>query len=115
MEDVDKLRFQLTALKVKPNYSLNASMEHGGEGFLLNNIFYKTVGGMIRESKFGVCKEKDCAYDMSVKLSNIKVLNMSAYHFAKIERLAFDQEEYYDRLYGQGDVAYYELPYTSLL
>ena len=113
-EELQKLRFQLTAVRYKQNYSLNATLRHKSYSFKLNNIFQKAIGGILTAPDLPVCLESVCAYDLDVKLNGIKSMNIESYLIGKIEKLSIDHyEEYYDKVYKADALTTYELPYET--
>lgn len=109
-----KLRFQLTAVRNEPEYKL-AGHVTGPEGsYTLNNIFQKTVGGILAEPQLPICKRPDCSYALEVSLNNTKVFNLESFLIGQMEKLSIDHfEEYYDRVYTSNEKVFYELPYEE--
>ena len=78
----------------------------------MNNIFEKSVGGILTDPELPVCRDKDCKYSLSINQSKVKVMNIESYLIGKIEKLSIQHyEEYYDRVYKDNQITYYELVY----
>lgn len=112
--DLEKVRFQLTSVKQKPDYSLIASLEHEGSVFMLNSVFKKTVGGALSGSKLPVCKATECVYTLTVHVEKVKTLNIESFLVGKIETLSINHyDDYYDRVYSGNVTTTYKLPYEA--
>ena len=110
--DLKRLRFQLTSIKQKIDYSLSASLSHQNQTFLLNTVFKKSVGGIISEPKLPVCKADSCLYALNVHIEKVKTLNIESYLIGDIEKLSINHyEDYYDRVYESNVVTKYEVVY----
>lgn len=110
--DLQKLRFQLTTVRYKQGYKLNAVMKHMSSTFQLNNVFQRSVGGILSLPDHPVCKETNCSYELAISLSNIKVLNIESFLIGSVEKLSINHyEEYYDKVYKADSITTYELPY----
>lgn len=112
--DLQKLRFQLTSVKQKQDYSMSASLTHGSSTFMLNPIFKKMVGGVLSGSNLPICKDAQCVYTLSIHVEKVKTLNIESYLISDIERLSINHyEDYYDRVYSGNVTTTYLLPYES--
>lgn len=110
--DLQKLRFQLTTVRYKPGYTLNATLNYDSHTFQLNNVFQRSVGGILSLPDLPVCVNANCNYELDINLNNVKVLNIESFLISKVERLSINHyEEYYDKVYKANSVTTYELPY----
>ena len=110
--ELQKLRFQLTTVKYKQNYTLEATLNHLSNVFQLNNVFQRSVGGILSLPDLPVCKEGTCNYELDIILNNVKVLNIESFMINQIERLSINHyEEYYDKVYQENALTTYELPF----
>ena len=111
-KDLRKLRFQLTSVKQKSNYSLDAVLNYKSNSFKLNNVFQKSVGGILSKPDLPVCEDVMCNYELEVKLKHVKLLNIESFMIEKIESLSINHyEEYYDKVYSPNTSTTYELKY----
>ena len=114
MTELEKLRFQVTSVRQKRDYSLAATVEHEGATYVLNTIFQKTVGGILSSPNFSLCKSESCLYSLSLQMSKVKIVNIESFLIPKVEVLSIQHyEEYYDRVYQNDKVTYYNLPYED--
>lgn len=114
--DINKLRFQLTSVKQKIDYSLGASLEYERQTFLLNTVFKKSVGGVLSAPKLPVCKKENCLYTLKIHVERVKTLNIESYLIGDIEKLSINHyEDYYDRVYDNNITTKYELVYEPAM
>lgn len=112
--DLQKLRFQVTAVRQKKDYSLSSTVSYKDNHFEMNTVFPKTVGGILSLPRLPVCLDAECEYRMSIRMSQVKVINIETYLIGKMEQLSIQHfEEYYDRVYDENKVTFYELPYEE--
>jgi hypothetical protein len=109
-----KLRFQITAVRNKKDYSLSAGLQYQESQFELNTIFPKTIGGILTFPYLPVCREEACQYKLTIQMSKVKVINIESYLIGDVEALSIQHyEEYYDRTYVDDAVTFYELPFEE--
>lgn len=114
LPDLQKLRFQVTSVRQKTGYMLSASIGFEDRHFELNTIFPKTVGGILSLPMLPVCKNVNCLYSMQIEMSLVKVINIETYLIGFIEKLSISHyEEYYDRVYENNKITFYELPFEE--
>lgn len=114
MTDLEKLRFQITSVRQKKDYSLSASVEHENNTYMLNTIFQKTVGGILSSPNFAICKSESCLFTLKISLSKVKTINIETFLIKKIENLSIQHyEEYYDRVYQNDKTTFYNLPFEE--
>ena len=112
--ELKKLRFQMTAIRTKPNWQMTAVLNYGSQTFQMNPIFKKSVGGMLTQPVLPVCHEKECKYCLKMKLLNVHMFNLETFMIGKMEKLSIRHyEDYYDRVYSNDELTIYELPYTK--
>lgn len=112
--DVNKLRFQLTAVKKKTDYSLSASLDHKNQTYLLNTVFKKSVGGILTAPKLPICKKDTCVYSLKIHIEKVKTLNIESYLIGDMEKLSINHyDDYYDRVYDNNVTTKYELVYEQ--
>ena len=112
--DLNKLRFQLTAIRTKPGWQMSSTLNYGSLTFLMNPIFKKSLGGVLSQPKLPVCHERNCKYSLSLKILNVHMLNLETFMIDKMEKLSIQHyEDYYDKTYEENQLIIYELPYSS--
>ena len=113
-KDLNKLRFQVTSIRQKNDYSLLSDLSYNGSTFQMNNIFKKSVGGILTLPDLPVCLKENCNYRLNIKLKNVKELNIESFLISDIEELDIQHyEEYYDRTYKENTITTYKLPYLE--
>ena len=113
-KDLQKLRFQLTAIRTIPGWQLGSTLSYGSQTFQMNPIFKKAVGGVLTQPDLPVCHEKNCLYSMGVRVTNVHMFNIETFKIGKIEQLSISHyEDYYDRVYQSNEMVVYELPYNE--
>ena len=114
MAELEKLRFQVTSVHQKRDYRMSASVQHMSDKYTLNTIFKKTIGGVLSSPLFNLCKKESCTYTLEIELHNVKIINIESFLINKIETLSIQHfEEYYDRVYQNDKITYYNLPYDD--
>lgn len=114
IEDLQKLRFQMTAIRTRPNWQMSATVSYGSQTFQMNPIFKKAVGGVLTQPILPVCHEKQCKYSMNLKILNVHMFNFESFLIGKMEKLSIKHyEDYYDRVYAEDVLTVYELPYSD--
>jgi hypothetical protein len=111
--DLQKLRFQMTAIRTKPKWQMSATLSYGSQSFQMNPIFKKAVGGVLTQPHLPVCHEAKCTYTLSMKVLNVHMFNIESFIIGKTEKLSIRHyEDYYDRVYETNALTVYELPYS---
>ena len=112
--DLQKLRFQMTAIRTKPKWQMSSTRSYGSQTFQMNPIFKKAVGGVLTQPALPVCHEAQCSYTLQMKLLNVHMFNIESFIIGKTEQLSIRHyEDYYDRVYESNVLTLYELPYSS--
>ena len=113
-EGLAKLRFQVSAIRTKPKWQLNSSVQYKEQKFMMNPIFGKVVGGVLSDPTLPVCKEKECEYTMTISVVNVHQMNIESFLLKGIEKLSISHyEDYYDKSYLPNSLTLYELPYIK--
>ena len=113
-KNLKKLRFQITSVQQKNNYSLGAELRYKSNVYKLNNIFKKSLGGILKSPSLPVCKDKLCQYQIVLNTKNVKLFNLESFLIEDIETLDIRHfEEYYDKTYEDNIKTYYKLPYID--
>ena len=114
--DIHKLRFQLTTVLQKDNYTLSSKLKIKYENYLMNNIFKNIIGGILKEPEMTLCKNKDCIFSMILSQTDVKVLNIESFITKKIETLSINHlDEYYDKVYSDNTTTFYKLKYIKAM
>lgn len=114
LNELEKLRFQVTSVEQKRDFSLSATVEHEETTYVLNTVFQRTVGGVLAAPVHKLCRAESCLYKLHLSLSKVKVVNIESFLIPKVEVLSIGHfEEYYDRVYQNDKVTYYNLPYED--
>ena len=113
-KNLKKLRFQITSIRQKPDYFLTSDLIYKGSTYQMNNIFKKSVGGILSLPDLPVCLETLCNYRLNTKLKNVQKINIESNLISEIETLDIQHyEEYYDRTYKENTITTYKLPYLD--
>ena len=112
LKNLKKLRFQITSVQQKTNYSLGAELTYLSNTYKLNNIFKKSLGGILKSPLLPICKSTLCIYQLKITPKSVKVFNLESFLIEEIETLDIRHfEEYYDKTYTDNIKTYYKLPY----
>lgn len=112
--NIKKIRFQLTTVFQKDNYTLGSSLSINSKKYLMNNIFKNIIGGILKEPEITLCKSETCLYQLSLSQTDVKVLNIESFITSQIETLSINHlNEYYDKVYQDNTTTFYKLKYIS--
>lgn len=86
-------------MKVEKDFKLSASVtDPTGSSFILNETFKKTVGGLIDNDKFPLCKKEVCDYSIRLSLKNVKTFILECQVSEAIETISYlHYGPYYER------------------
>lgn len=77
-------------MKADPDFKLSATVtDPTGSLFILNEVFKKTVGGLIDNDKFPLCKKDVCDYSMNLSLKNVKTFIIECQVSEAIETITY--------------------------
>lgn len=112
--DLRKLRFQLSTLRQEANFTIRATLHDDQNAYNLNTIFQKSIGGVLAEPQFTLCKAEACAYKLNIDYSGVRAFNLESFLIGAMETLNINHfDEYYDRVYNERETVIYQLPYEE--
>ena len=111
---LQKLRFQVNAIRTRPNWQMSAVLKTEKQSYQMNPIFKKAVGGILSKPTLPICSKSDCKYTMNLKILNVHMLNLETFMIDDIETISINHfEDYYDRVYQNNKLTIYRLPFTA--
>lgn len=104
-------------MKADPDFKLSATVtDPTGSLFILNEVFKKTVGGLIDNDKFPLCKKDVCDYSMNLSLKNVKTFIIECQVSEAIETITYlHYGPYYEKKFKSQEKTTYFLPYHEII